>query len=212
MSTPNPQPEHLRAAFWVSVLSVAWTIAASTAAIVAGILAHALMLIAFGLTGVLDAAGSWALALHFRHDLAHETVSEKRERIALRVVSFGLISIGLFTIEESTRRLVTGSHARASAFGVAITALSILALTALTMRKRTAARLVDSRALLADSWLSATGAALAAIAVAGTILGGAGHSWVDPVAALLVALVASGTGFGFLRSEEHLLEDEQRRE
>ena len=60
MSTPNnlPSPEHLRAAFRVSVLSVTWTIAASATAIVSGIVAHALVLVVFGLTGVLDAAGS----------------------------------------------------------------------------------------------------------------------------------------------------------
>ena len=207
MSTPHdPLPEHLRAALRVSILSVTWTVVASTSAIVAGVVAHTLVLIVFGLTGVLDAAGSWALALHFKHALIHVTVSEKRERIALRVVSFGLISIGVFTIEESARRLATDSRSHASIAGVVIAAASILVLASLAARKRRVSRSVRSTALLADSWLSATGAALAVIAIVGTALG-ARASWVDPVAALLVAVIASVTGFSFLRREERDLDD-----
>ena len=209
MNAPKrlPPPEHLRAALRVSVLSVAWTVAASATAIVSGVVAHALVLVVFGLTGVLDAAGSWTLALHFRHALKHETFSIAREELALRIVSFGLLAIGLFTIEESARRLATGGAPRPSALGIAITGTSIVALTGLTARKRWAARLVQSKALLADSWLSATGAALAVIAIVGTTLG-ARVSWIDPVAALLVALIAAGVGIGFLRREERSLEDE----
>jgi divalent metal cation (Fe/Co/Zn/Cd) transporter len=204
---PLPSPEHLRAAFRVSVLSIVWTVAASTTAIISGILAHALVLVVFGLTGVLDAAGSWTLALHFRHALKHETISNAREELALRVVGAGLLTIGVFTIEESARRLATGSEAHPSAVGVAITAASIVALAGLTARKRWAANLVQSKALLADSWLSATGAALAVVAIIGTSLG-TRVSWIDPVAALLVALIAAGVGIGFLRREERSLEDE----
>jgi divalent metal cation (Fe/Co/Zn/Cd) transporter len=209
MSTPNnlPSPEHLRAAFRVSVLSVAWTVAASATAIGSGIAAHALVLIVFGLTGVLDAAGSWTLALHFRHALKHETISVAREELALRVVSIGLLTIGLFTLEESARRLATGSEATSSAVGIAITAASIVVLSGLTARKRWTARLVRSNALLADSMLSATGAALAVIAIIGATLG-TRASWIDPLAALLVALIAAGTGIGFLRREERSLEDD----
>ena len=209
MDTPGrfPRIEHLRAAFRVSFVSVAWTVSASAAAISAGVAAHALVLVVFGLTGVLDAAGSWALALHFKHALRHEAISEKRERIALRVVSIGLTGIGAFTTEESAHRLAMGSEPHSSALGIAISAASILVLAALAARKRFVSRLVGSRALLADSWLSATGGALAAIAVAGTALSSLyGVSWIDPVAALVVALIAATTGFGFLRREERELE------
>ena len=214
MSTPPPvlSRDGLRAAFRVSATSVAWTVAASAAAIVAGIMAHALVLVVFGLTGVLDAAGSWALALHFKHALKHEAISPSRERLALRIVSIGLVSIGLFAIEESTRRLIARSGARSSLVGVVITAVSIVALTVLTVWKRAIARRVKSGALWADSWLSATGAALAVIAVAG-IASSSDHGlyWVDPATALLVALLAATTGVGFLRQEEHSLMPKPRR-
>ena len=204
MSTPKQPPfeKALRAGIRVSWASVAWTITSSSAAIVAGLLARNLVLVVFGLTGLLDAAGSVTLALHFRHALRNEQLSETRERVALRIVSSGLIAIGLYTIVESIRRLIVSPPMRDSTFGAVIAAGSILALGILALRKRAIARRVRSNALLADGWLSATGAGLAAIALLGTILSArSGLHWVDPVSALLVALVASGAGVSALRRE-----------
>jgi divalent metal cation (Fe/Co/Zn/Cd) transporter len=157
----------------------------------------------FGLTGLLDAAGSLTLALHFRHALANEHLSEARERIALRIVSGGLIVIGIGTIIESARRLTSGHPSNDSVLGAAVAACSIVALSALALRKRAVSPRIPSKALLADSWLSATGAGLAVIALAGTMFGTRENlSWVDPTCALIVALIAGAAGVGAMRSEE----------
>jgi divalent metal cation (Fe/Co/Zn/Cd) transporter len=214
MSTPRSMPprDELRAALHVSTASVAWTILASSAAVATGILSHALVMIAFGLTGMLDAAGSLTLSLHFKHALANEEISITRERLALNVVSIGLVSIGLFTITESARRLIVGTTAQYSNVGIAIAAASVVALGTLTWRKRAVARRVRSDPLWADGWLSATGAGLAAIAAVGTALSGNERlHWVDPVSALIVALLAAGLGIGTIRREESALERAGRR-
>ena len=77
-------PGHLRAGVRVSIVSIVWTAAASGAAIAIGIAGHSLVLVAFGATGVLDAAGSATLLVHFRHALRHEAFSAAHERLALR--------------------------------------------------------------------------------------------------------------------------------
>src|SRR5437660_1835759 len=69
MSTSSPV--HLRAGLHVSQASVAWSVTVCAAAVVTGVIDGGLVLIAFGLTGLLDGAGSFVLALHFRHALAH---------------------------------------------------------------------------------------------------------------------------------------------
>jgi divalent metal cation (Fe/Co/Zn/Cd) transporter len=203
MSTPKPfdSPADLRAAVRVSVVSVAWTLATSAAAIVAGIVDHTLVLLVFGLTGLLDAVGSAALTLHFRHALKHERVSEERERVALRIVSAGLLVIGVSTTVESVRRLIGNAPGHGSSVGTAIVATSLVVLALLTVAKRRAAVRVSSRALWADSWLSATGIGLSAITIAG-VVAGKGRGWVDPVAALVVAAAAGAVGVAALRSEE----------
>jgi divalent metal cation (Fe/Co/Zn/Cd) transporter len=206
-STPGgtvdpPSTTDLRAGIRVSDLSVAWTAVASTAAVVTGIVDHALVLVAFGLTGLLDGAGSLTLSLHFRHALARQSVSERRERLALRVVSVGLLVVGGSTVAESIRRLVVGGAAHRSGIGLGIAASSIFVLAALMVGKRRIAPRLRSGALMADSWLSATGAFLGVVTVAGTVIAGPGRSWIDPAAALVVASLAATIGVRELRREE----------
>ena len=188
-----------QAALRVSQISVAWTLVASAAAVVAGIAAGALVLVAFGVTGLLDAAGSYALIVSFRHAMRHKAVDPRRERLALRIIGLGLIVVGVLTAGESVRRLAEGSNAERSAVGVAIASASAFVLTGLSVRKVQLAARLASPALRADGWLSATGALLAVITVAGTLLADRA-GWADPAAALAVALGAAGLGVESLRA------------
>lgn len=183
--------DHLRAGLQLSGASVAWTVFASTAAVALGIRAGSLVLVAFGFTGLLDAVGSATLVLHFRHALRHEAFSDRREQLALRVVTLGLVIVGTSTAVESTRRLIGHVESHAVPTGVALAAISIGVLGLLAVRKHRTAGRIPSRALLADGWLSATGCLLAIVTVTGTGLTSAyGWWWVDPLAAAAVACVA----------------------
>lgn len=200
-----PEPEasaviSLRAGLYVSSVSVVWTVVSSTAAVAIGLAAGSLVLVAFGLVGVLDAAGSATLIVHFRHALHHEAFSARHERIALRVVTLGLIVVGVATAAESIRRLIQHVHGSTVPAGVAIAAVSALALAALSHHKRRIGRAIPSQALLADGWLSATGALLAIATVLGTgLAAGFGWWWVDPVAATVVGAGAVTAGVGLSR-------------
>jgi divalent metal cation (Fe/Co/Zn/Cd) transporter len=194
-------PDHLRAGLRVSVASIIWTAVSSSLALVIGARAGSLALVAFGLTGFLDAAGSGSLVVHFRHALRHESFSERHERRALRVVTAGLLVIGTLTAAESARRLLTRAPSHAVPAGVIVAGASIAALALLSQRKRTVAGRIPSRALLADGWLSATGGMLAAVTVAGTALTSIfGWWWADPVAATTIACGAIGISVSITRS------------
>jgi len=196
----DPAPTLLRAGRRVSAASMAWTLVLSTGAVAVGAAANSLVLVAFGLTGALDAAGSATLVVRFHHALRHESSYEGHERIALRVVTCGMIALGIATAAESARRLAEQVRSSPVPAGVALAAVSAAVLAALSLRKRDVARAIPSPALLADSWLSATGALLAVATVVGTALGaGVGWWWVDPVAAAAVAGAAVVAGFGLAR-------------
>jgi divalent metal cation (Fe/Co/Zn/Cd) transporter len=185
----------LRSGLRVSVLSIVWTVVASVVAIVSGITASDLVLVAFGCTGLLDAAGSTALVVHFRHALRHETFSERHERVAFLVVNTGLVVVALLTAAESIRRLASRTHGEASILGMLTAAASAVVLTLLARRKMSLGRGIPSHALFSDGMLSATGAVLAVVTVIGTALSGLGVWWADPVAALCVAVGALGVAF-----------------
>src|SRR5262245_21579441 len=183
---------NLRSGLRVSLVSIAWTVLASVVAIVSGITASDLVLVAFGCTGLLDAAGSTALVVHFRHALRHETFSERHERVAFLVVITGLVVVALATAAESVERLLTHAAGAASALGMLTAAASVVVLTLLARRKMNLGRRIPSHALFSDGMLSATGAVLAVVTVIGTALTGSGVWWADPVAALCVAVGAIG--------------------
>ncbi|MEY2420282.1 MAG: hypothetical protein QOI95_349 [Acidimicrobiaceae bacterium] len=179
----------------MSVASLVWTVVSSVASVGVGIASNSLVLVAFGLTGALDSAGSAVLVAHFRHALHHEAFSERHERLALRVVTIGLVVVGTLTSGESVRRLVGSVHAESVPAGVALAATSAVVLAVLSSRKRRVAGVVASRALLADGWLSATGALLGVVTVIGTGLASAfDWWWVDPIAAAVVACGAVVAG------------------
>src|SRR3954466_8806937 len=108
---------NLRSAMIVSSLSIAWTVVASALAIGIGLTVSSLVLVAFGCTGLLDAAGSIALVIHFRHALRHETFSQRHERVAFLVVTGGLVVVALTTAVESVARLVTQTESEPTILG-----------------------------------------------------------------------------------------------
>jgi divalent metal cation (Fe/Co/Zn/Cd) transporter len=197
----NGTEGHQRAGLRASLLSILWTGASSTAAVVLGLRSHSLVLAAFGGTGLLDAAGSVALVAHFRSALARRGSSDRLERVALRVVVTGLIVVGVLTGSESIRYLIVRARVESDVAGLAIAGASVLVLGVLAHRKHHIAVAIPSHALRADSYLSGTGSLLALVTLAGTALASSfGWWWADPLSALCVALGAIGLSVIVLKS------------
>lgn len=194
---------HMRRGLRVSLASIAWALTASAAEIFLGVTHRVLTILVFGIAGALDAAGSVTLVVHFRHALRHDELTERHERRATLVVSSGLVALGVLTLLESTRRLVTHEAGGETALGAAIAAASLVLLPVLAFAKQSAGRQLDSTALVADGWLSLSGAVLAAIALASaSVSSHAGLWWVDPSAAAVIAVVAGIYGVFVLAGEQ----------
>lgn len=184
-------PHDLVLAHRWSAASVAWTLVASATAIVAGLAAGSLLLLAFGAIGLLDAIGSTVLVVHFRHARHHQAISERRERGALVAIAIGMAVIAIATSLESVDRLLNHRSAGSSAVGTTVAATSVVVLALLGVTKGRVGRRVGSRALVADSHVSSMGAGLALFTVTGTTATAAlDWWWVDPAGSLVVATVA----------------------
>jgi divalent metal cation (Fe/Co/Zn/Cd) transporter len=176
--------------------------AVGATAIGIGVAGGSLVLIAFGAIGLLDAAGSATLAVHFRHALRHEAISERHERLALRVVTLGMATIGVATVVGSAYRIAAGSGNKPVVVGVVLAGVSVLVLALLARRKYHIAPRIPSHALRADGWLSACGALLALTTLLGTGLQAAfGWWWLDPVSAIGVACGAVGLSVALAKGE-----------
>ena len=192
----------VRAAWAVSIVSVAWTVVSGAAAIALGIASRSAVLVAFGAIGFVDAAGSVALVYHFHHAMRHDALAEHLERIAHRVVVAGLFLVGLGAVIGGIVRLATGAAADTSFVGTGLAAVALVVLAVLSTRKQRIARRVGSPALLADGRLSAVGAAQAAVALFGTVARGLGWTSADAVAAALVGAVAMTTAIATRRQTD----------
>jgi divalent metal cation (Fe/Co/Zn/Cd) transporter len=194
-------PHAVRSAWFVSLMSVVWTVIASAIAIGLGISGPSAVLVAFGAIGLVDALGSVALVYHFRHALRHDQISERLEHVAHRIVILGLFVVGSGAVVLGVARLVAGATSDESNAGTVLAAISLVALIALSARKRTLAHEVGSDALLADGRLSAVGAMQAGVTLFGTAAAVALHwDWADAAAATMVGLVAIGVAIKTARN------------
>src|SRR4051794_19281420 len=102
------EAHHVHAARRVSEVSGAWSVLASTAAIIIGIAAQSSALVAFGAVGYVDMVGSIALVHHFRHAQRTDALSDHFEQRAHRIVTIGLLSVGVAAVVVSGVRLIAG--------------------------------------------------------------------------------------------------------
>ena len=175
----------------MSELSVAWTVGASVAAIVIGVLDASGALIVFGAIGFVDAVGSVALVHHFRHGLRHEELSDRFEHRAHRIVRMGLLVVGCAAVVTNVVRLLAGTGSDASVAAALLAAASLVVLTVLSVTKIRIATRVGSAALRADGQLSGVGAGQAAVVLGGLVMTAAfGWEWADAVTAIMIGLVA----------------------
>lgn len=185
----------MRRGLHVSLASIALTLAVGAVEVGLGIASHVLTLLVFGAAGALDAAGSATLAAHFRRALRDDELADRSERRAGLVVSASLIGLGAITLVESVRRLASHGVAHASWLGSVIAVGSLAVLPILARAKHRIGRRLASSALVADGWLSMSGAILAAIAVGGATIGHVRDLWwVDPLAAAAIAVTAGAYG------------------
>jgi divalent metal cation (Fe/Co/Zn/Cd) transporter len=181
----------VRAAYRISIASVAYSFVSSSVAIVLG-LGASIVLVAFGAIGLVDMLGSIALTFHFRHALHHEVMHARAERVVHRVVRSGMFVVGAATLAVSAVRLATGAEGSAPVGGSALAGVSVVVLAVLSTRKIRLGREVASRALVVDGRVSGVGAVQAAIALLGlaaTRWFDAG--WADAVAAMVVGAAAA---------------------
>lgn len=193
-STSRPNPAVV-AGLRISRSSFGWTLVVGSLSLGLGLADRGLTLASFGLIGLLDAAGSATLVVHFRHTLRHQRMSARHENLALQVITAGMVALGIGTAGESIRRFAGHGRAEGIPLGVVVAAGSMVVLTVLATRKRSIAPRIPSHALRADGWLSGLGAVLSLVTLVGTGLEATlGWWWVDPAAALGVASGALAMG------------------
>lgn len=188
-----------RKARMLSWLSLAWMAAEGAIALTAGALAGSIALISFGLDSVIEGVASLVIVWRFT---GSRLLSHTAETRAQRLVAIQFFLLAPYVAFEAIHKLISGEQPETSWLGIALVTSSVIGMPLLGVAKRRLADTLGSVATRGEGTQNLLCAYLAGAVLVG-LLGNAlfGLSWLDPVAALVVAGVAVKEGLASWRGE-----------
>ena len=177
--------------------TITYNVIEAIVALTAGTAADSTALVGFGLDSVIEVASAAAVAWQFSGTDPHA-----RERAALKVIAVSFFALALYVTVESVRALFGAAPAGESLVGIALAALSLLVMPVLSAAQRRAGRELGSASAVADSKQTLLCTYLSGVLLIGLLLNALlGWSWADPLAALVIAVVAVREGREAWRGE-----------
>lgn len=178
----------IRKAFRLEALTVVWMLIEAAVAVVSGLAAGSLLLLAFGLDSLIELASAcvliWRLSVELRRG---QDFSEAAERLASRIGGGLLFALTAYVVVSAGWGLWTHHGAEFSLSGLVLCILAIPVMRYLARRKIAVAGKLGSRAMRADAMESITCGWLSFVVVVGLIAQAVfGAWWVDPIASLAV--------------------------
>ena len=183
---PSGRTQLVERAFRLEWLTAGWMTIEAAVAIGAGIAAHSLTLIAFGIDSIIELVSAgvllWRLAVEIKHG---EEFSEATERLASRIGGALLIFLTLYVVASAGWSLWNRTGQEFSTAGLIVAVLAIPVMYLLAKAKLRIADQIGSRALRADAIESVTCGYLSLVVVVGLLAELALNAWwIDSVSAL----------------------------
>ena len=170
-------------------------------AVTAGLIAGSIALVGFGFDSLIEVTSGAALLWRLHADVDEER-RERVEAISLRIVGMCFVLLAIYVSYDSVKSLIRREAPEESLVGIVLAAASLVVMPLLVRAKRTIARALKSRALMADSKQTELCTYLSAILLGGLLLNALlGWWWADPVAALIMVPIITKEGIEALRGD-----------
>jgi len=189
-------PQARRWAWGLTATTIGWNSLEAVIAILGGILAGSIALVGFGLDSVVEVASAVVIVWRLTRFSTDRDRQERAERRAVRLIAVSFYGIAAYvTVDAMSTLLGLRDEPQHSPLGLAITALSLVVMPTLAWAKRRVAARLGSVALRADAAQTQLCTYLSAV----VLLGLAANAllnwwWMDPVAGLVVAVLALREG------------------
>ena len=188
-----------RRARQLSWLSLGWMTVEGAVGIAAGIAAGSIALVGWGLASGIEGLASVIVIWRFT---GSRTLSHSSELRAQRAVAISFFLLAPYVAGEAVRTLIDGSHADATALGIALTASSVVLMPMLGRAKHRLGEQLGSGATAGEGTQNILCAVQAATVLVGLAANAAvGAWWLDPAIALFIAFVAVREGREAWRGE-----------
>jgi len=179
----------IRQGLYLEYLTVAWCFVEAGVSIWSGIAARSIALVGFGLDSAIEIFAAIVVIWQLYGG------SEQRKRRALRMISVTFFVLAAYVLIESVRVLVFRVEAEKSVVGMVLMAAALIVMPLLAWAKRRVGKRLGNPVLMAE----ATESTLCALLSGGTLLGlvlnaTLGWWWADPVAAIVIAVLAVKEG------------------
>jgi divalent metal cation (Fe/Co/Zn/Cd) transporter len=177
--------------------SVAYNVVEGVIAVTAGLVAGSVALVGFGLDSAVEVSSGLIIVWQFRHRLP-----ESREHQALRLMAFSFFALATYVAAEQGPRGLDGHESEPSTIGIVLAAVSLAVMPFLSWAQRRTGRALGSDTVVADSTQTLLCVYLSAVLLVGLVLNATlGWAWADPVAGLVIAVVALREGVQAWRGE-----------
>jgi divalent metal cation (Fe/Co/Zn/Cd) transporter len=171
-------------------ITITYNVVEAVIALTEGTRVSSTALMGFGLDSVIEVSSAAAVAWQFAGK-----DPESREKVALRVIAFSFFGLAIYVTIDAVRSLLGIGEARHSPIGIALAAASLVVMPILSWAQRRAGRELGSLSAVADSKQTLLCTYLSAVLLVGLLLNSLlGWSWADPIAAVVIAVIAVKEG------------------
>jgi divalent metal cation (Fe/Co/Zn/Cd) transporter len=169
-------------------LGLAWHVLEAGIAIAAGVIAGSVALVGFGADSVIEASAGLVVLWLVTSDRLSSHLAERR---AQQLIAASFLALALYVTVEAASDFIAGHHPAVSWTGVALAAVTLVAMPPLAAAKRRVGTALGSSATTSESRQTMLCAYLSAALLVGLLANAlAGWWWADPAVALFIAAVA----------------------
>jgi divalent metal cation (Fe/Co/Zn/Cd) transporter len=181
----------------IVAVTIGYNVVEAVIALAAGSIASSAALVGFGLDSIVEVLSAAAIAWQFS-----APDPEKRERMALRVISVSFFALGAYVSVDAALALFGVREAEHSPVGIALAAVSLVIMPVVSWLERRTGRELGSASAVADSKQTLLCSYLSAALLVGLLLNALlGWAWADSIAALVIAGFAVREGLEAWRGD-----------
>ncbi|MFI1913827.1 cation transporter [Nocardia sp. NPDC020380] len=182
---------------WFVAATISYNVIEAAVALTEGARASSTALIGFGLDSVIEVSSAAAVAWQFAARDPH-----RREQTTLRIIAFSFFALAAYVTTASATALLGVTDPHHSPIGITLAAISLAVMPILSWGQRQAGHELASTTAIADSKQTLLCTYLSAVLLLGLLLNTfLGWSWADPLAALVIAVIATKEGLNAWRGK-----------
>ena len=188
--TYKPNDSFKKKALLLAYATIAWNVIECIVAVGSGLAASSKALVGFGLDSAVEVLSAFVIVWQLRGELTHD-----REQRALKLIAISFFVLAFYVSITSVLGLLNQSKSETSYVGIGLAIASLIVMPSIAILKKRTGKAMNSQSVVSDSKQTLLCRYLSLVLLIGLVLDATlNWWWADPVAAILIALLALKEG------------------